>query len=86
MIMHLDEKASHLVRIMLNTNICSLSHGTPGERVGVRGLNCQTTSPLTPNASPRVQGEVSKDTRSHAGVNTLVFSINYVFYKIEVFL
>jgi len=43
-----------------NMNIYSLSLGNPGERVGVWGLRSRVVQPLTPNPSPRVQGEGSK--------------------------
>lgn len=39
----------------------SLSHGNPGERAGVRGLRSRVVRPLTPNPSPRLQGEGSKN-------------------------
>ena len=38
----------------------SLSPGNPGERAGVRGTRSLAVRPLTPNPSPRVQGEGSK--------------------------
>ena len=38
----------------------SLSPGNPGERAGVRGTRSLAVRPLTPNPSPRVQGEGRK--------------------------
>ncbi len=57
-------------------NIDSLSPGKPGERAGVRGLNRQATQPLTPNPSPRVQGEGSEELTLHTSNFELQTSVS----------